>query len=389
MKSIKVLSAVLLLSGLLILGQARGALSAGVVQPLASAVRTQSTTVQAGWEKRWEETLAAAKKEGEVEIYLNAPTDTRIALADAFSKKFGLKLNVMMGSGGDLEVKLISEYRSGIHQVDLFMPGATSTTNAKKLGILSPIEPLFILPEVREPKVWINGKLPFFDRDGMIVAFLSLKNPNVIYNADLVKDGEITSYLDLLKSQWKGKTVMYDPTRSGAAQAGSANLALEWGSNEKAYEYIVSLIKQQDTIVTRDMRLQVEWVARGKYPVALWPQVPATNQFLKVGAHLAAAPLKEKGRVTPGNGGLTIPMKPPHPHAATIFLNWFLSREGQTLAVKVMAAPSSRTDVSTEGIAPMFIPQPGEQNFVQDEETTLARAPFIEGLKKVFSQLNK
>jgi ABC-type Fe3+ transport system substrate-binding protein len=50
----------------------------------------------------------------------------------------------------------------------------------------------------------------------------------------------------------------------------------------------------------------------------------------------------------------------PHPHAAQIFLNWFLSREGQTLyqehSVKSgqRNANSRRTDIPKDVIAPEY-----------------------------------
>ncbi len=34
-------------------------------------------------------------------------------------------------------------------------------------------------------------------------------------NTQLVKDGEIQSCNDLLNPRWKGKIIMYDPTKSG------------------------------------------------------------------------------------------------------------------------------------------------------------------------------
>ncbi len=345
--------------------------------------------ISADWQKKWEETLVAAKQESEVLAYLNAPADARIALSEAFNKKYGLKLGVVMGSGGDLQAKLISEYRAGIHQVDVFMPGATSVINAKKQGILSTLEPMLILPEVNNPKEWFSGRLPFFDRDHTVFGYLALKNPDIFYNADLVKAGEITSHLDLLKPQWKGKTVMYDPTLSGAGLAGSYFLTIDWGGPERVLNFITSMVKQQDTMVTKDMRQQVEWVVRGKYLVALWPQLPATSQFLQAGAHLAAASIKERERIAASNGALGVPVNPPHPNATLVFLNWFLSREGQSIAAKAMGAPSARLDVSKEGINPIFIPKQGEQYNYDNEEAVIKSLQFQESVKKLFAGFNK
>src|SRR3990172_6773112 len=211
-----------------------------------------------------------------------------------------------MGAGQLLASKLISEYQSGINQVDIFMPGATSILLAKAHGIIGRLEPVLILPEVRDPKNWLDGRMPYYDKEGMILGYLAMTNPTIIYNSDLVKEGEITSHLDLLKPQWKGQTVMYDPTVSGAGLSGAYFLTMEWG-NERVYEYITAMIKKQDTLVTRDMGQQAEWVTRGKYKVALWSQFPATSQYLKAGAHLAAAlTIKERKLIGPMNGALSI-----------------------------------------------------------------------------------
>lgn len=350
---------------------------------------TSATTNVPEWQKKWDETLSAAKKEGEVQIYINAPSNARVALSEAFNKKFGLQLVVMLGAGAELLSKITSEYRAGINQVDVFMPGASSIINAKAQGIISRIEPMLILPEVRDPAIWFTGKLPLYDKEGKAIAYQALKVPPIFYNADLVKEGEITSHLDLLKPQWKGKTVMYDPSIPGAALAGLYYLTMEWGGNEKAYEYIRSLIKENDAIVTRDMRQQVEWVARGKYLFALWPQPPAVSQHLQAGVPLAAASVKERGRIDAANGVMSVPSKPPHPNAATIFINWFLSKEGQTVASKAMGMPSARLDVPTEGVNPVFVPKPGVKYNVEDEEITLARLKFQEGFKKYFDELNR
>jgi hypothetical protein len=43
------------------------------------------------WEAQWEKAVAAAKKEGELSIYLNAPAPVRPALTKAFDEKFGIR----------------------------------------------------------------------------------------------------------------------------------------------------------------------------------------------------------------------------------------------------------------------------------------------------------
>src|SRR5207237_1132941 len=59
--------------------------------------------------------------------------------------------------------------------------------------------------------------------------------------------------------------------------------------------------------------------------------------------------------------------KAPHPAAAKLFINWFLSKEGQTVWCKEIPQNSARTDVETfnpEGAA-----TPGKQYYIANHET--------------------
>ena len=65
----------------------------------------------AQWEGQWEKVVTAAKKEGEISIYLNAPAQVRPALTKAFEEKFGIKSYVVTGTGPELSAKIVSVQR--------------------------------------------------------------------------------------------------------------------------------------------------------------------------------------------------------------------------------------------------------------------------------------
>lgn len=353
--------------------------------PSPAAAKPDSKVAKPDWEAKWNKVLAAARQEGELLIYFNAPSEARVAIPDTFNKKFGLKLDVISGSAAELNTRLNSEYRAGIHQADLLMVGSTAIwSTVKPNGFLTPIEPIFILPEVSNPQNWLGGKLPFFDKDGQLVAYFSQVIPPIVYNSTLVKEGAITSFLDLLKPEWKGKIVMFDPSIAGAGVFGATVLGNNLGLDQ-AKEYLGSLLRQQETVVTRDQRQQMEWVAHGKYPVAIWPQTPAVIEFLKVGAPLAAARVKEGAGVSASNGGMAVPARSPHQNAMVVFVNWFLSREGQALAVKTMGAPSTRVDVPPEGVSEIFILKAGEKVSIQNEEFATTQNKWAEEWRRVIA----
>lgn len=95
--------------------------------------------------------------------------------------------------------------------------------------------------------------------------------------------------------------------------------------------------------------------------------------------------MKEGIGVSASNGGLAVPTRPPHSNAATVFVNWFLSREGQALVVKAMGAPSTRLDVAPDGVDSMFIVKPGEKLSIQDEEFAIMQNKWAPEWQKVIA----
>ena len=149
--------------------------------------------------------MAAAKKEGEISIYLNAPAQVRPALTKAYEDKFGIQSYVVTGTGPELSAKINAEYTAGMYQADVSFQGCSTLIGLiGTKGNLAAIEPMLILPEVKDPKVWFGGKLNY-DKAGTAFRFINLALPPLVYNTDLVKQNAIQSYLDLEKPEWKRK----------------------------------------------------------------------------------------------------------------------------------------------------------------------------------------
>ena len=141
---------------------------------------------------------------------------------------------------------------------------------------------------------------------------------------------------------------MHDPSVLGAGANGISYLATLWDINE-AKDFLSSLLKTQEAGITRNYQQQVEWVGQGKYAAGLWPNPGQAVRYLKAGAPIAIAHLKDGAVASPAFGCLGVAAKPAHPNATAVFVNWFLSREGQSLAVKSYELPSARLDVPAHG----------------------------------------
>ncbi len=342
-----------------------------------------------GWQEKWDKTVADARKEGEVLVYGNVIPATREALIKGFNEKFGIPLDVLILIGPEGASKLNAEYRAGIHRVDVLIGGPTiPLTMLKPEGNVASMEPLLILPEVKDPKAWADGQIPFMDKETQALGFIRGYQPGVVRNTELVKQGEITSYKDLLKPPWKGKIILFDPTIVGSGSAGLTSLVSFWGHNG-ALDYVRGLANQ-DIVVTRDYRLQVEQVSRGKYALALWARAENTIEFLDLGAPIAPVKLTEAGVVTPGASGVSVAKIPAHPNGAAVFLNWLLSRDGQTLYSRTLNQPSFRADVpAPAGLRPEALVPSGEKPFMDNEETILARPKLMNDAIAILNTVTK
>ncbi len=338
------------------------------------------------WQQEWDKTVEAAKKEGTVMIYSTPSGEVLRVLADAFEGKFGIKVEFVNGRGEELTQRMQAEKAGGRNMADVVMSGGTTTlTVMKPRGLLDSFDGKLLLPEVTDPKAWLGDELPFVDKDHTSVAMMATYQRYVMLNTDLVPNAkEITSYRDLLNPKWKGKMTINDPTVTGTGNAFFAMLSFNVWNEKEMLDFMRKFVAQQPA-VTRDRRIQGEWVARGKYPVSVATNMQTAIDFIRLGSPIAFADVKEGGKVGAGAGGMALPATPAHPNASRVFANWLLTKEGQDLFVKAYGSPSSRKDATTEGIPPEMVVQPGDKFYFDTEEDTLYRKKVGQFAKEIFA----
>lgn len=324
-------------------------------------------SIKGGWEQEWDRVLAAAKKEGKVVVYTTAGTEARTALVPRFQQKFGISAEFVMGKGAEIGQKLISERKAGINLADVYVGGATTQiTQLQPAGAMTPMDTALILPEVTDLKVWWGGSLLWIDRKHMSLAFSAFTLPAYAINTTMVKPEELKSYRDLLNPKWKGKITLNDPTLAGIGEQGSSFVLDTMG-----VDYLRELARQ-DPIIVRDQRLQVEWLAHGKYLLALFCKSDPVAEFVKAGAPIKELIPVEGQALTAGTGNVSFIDQAPHPNAGKVFLNWLLSKEGQTLYSQAVLVQSAREDVPTDFLDPVKMRQSGvKYTWIQTEEKLL------------------
>ncbi len=318
------------------------------------------------WEIEWQKTLESAKKEKKLVIYTTWGPESRVAIQKHFLEKMGINPEFVAGRPAEIVEKIVAERRSGLFITDVLLSGTASPLQGlKPKGALESPEKYLILPEVLDNKAWWGGELLSPDKERTFVQFFAYPDYSNIFNKEQVQPGEIVSYKDLLNPKWKGKIIIGDPVGGGSAMS----ILFFIGQFSMGWDYLRALAKQEPVIL-RDERQMIEWVARGKNPIAVGTsQVAIIAEFQKLGLPIDVLSWKEGGPLTGGAGNVTVLEKAPHPNAARIFLNWLLTREGQTLVSRSEVKQRAREDVPVDHLSTWLIRQQGATyiNFATEE----------------------
>ncbi len=391
MKSMLALLIVALIFGTLVAACAPSAAPPPAPTQPPGAPRPGPERAEPGYQQKWETVLAEARKEGQLNLYVSANwgADLRAATTRVFKEKYGIDIQFTPFGGSDLVVRAREENRASMFVADVFGAGTTTfLLSMKPADLLGPIEPMLILPEVTDPKAWEGGQLFTFDKDHMMVNMLRVINRSVVYNKEQVKEEEIGSYRDFLNPKFKGKLTMPDPTSSGPGGWFANHLTDVFGYDE-GIKFLRELLVTQQMVIQRDARLHMESVARGKYWVALGGGTQYISDFLAMGAPIAIKVPKEGDGGGTSFGGLAVPVKSPHPNATAVFVNWLLTKEGQSIFATYTGNPSRRLDASTEKVNPIFLPMPGEKVAWDTAEFTLRNARVMQAAREIVAETQK
>src|SRR3972149_1099032 len=181
----------------------------------------------------------------------------------------------------------------------------------------------------------------FNDREKKyILGYLLYIQTSVHVNRDFIKESDLKSSAQLLDPKFRGKIVILTPT-GGSTQQTLGHLAFMYGEN-----FIRDLLSKQYVTITDDNRQQVEWVVRGKYPIAIGFSRTLLIPFEKQGLGKNIAEPEDKLiRLATGSGAVSLLEGAPHPNAAKVYINWLLSQKTQTMLTKNVQHNSSRIDV--------------------------------------------
>jgi ABC-type Fe3+ transport system substrate-binding protein len=259
---------------------------------------------------------------------------------------------------------------------------------------LDSVRAALILPEVIDESKWWLGQHQYVDSENRyILLYLGNVGEYVSYNTKAVEGGEIRSYWDFLQPKWKGKILSRDPKISGSQRIG---LRMYYHTPELGAEFIRRLYGEMDVTLTQEIRQATDWLGAGKFAICFF-----CSEILKAKAQGVAvdefrtAKWKESRTISAGNmGSIVLPSQPPHPHAARVFVNWLLSREGQTALQRAANTPNNseeslRTDIPKDMVRSEVRRVDGVKYILVDKPEYMDMAPIQDIVEKALAQAKK
>jgi iron(III) transport system substrate-binding protein len=240
-----------------------------------------------------------------------------------------------------------------------------------------------MLPEVQDNSKWWRNKHHFTDpEESYIFRFQSTAMKGMIsYNTAAVSPKSFQSFWDFLSPKWKGKIEMRDIREAGP---GSAAIRFFYHNPEVGPRFIERLVGEMDPTLFRDNRFAVDWLASGKFALCFFCNDVDVAQRQGLAVDTFKEIMKEGAGLYQQAGSITLVNRAPHPNAAKVFINWFLSRDGQLTHQKAAAkalggAPDSlRVDIPKERVLPADRREDGVKYMDMDTPERIDIKPVVQ-----------
>ena len=345
------------------------------------------------WQAEWERTVKAAEEEGQLTVYVSGYG----ALMDSgvFQKAYPkIKVTGVTGSGTQLAPRIVAERRGEKYLADVYSGGGTSLYQNLYLGkMLDPIKPALILPEVVDPSKWWEGKQKYVDREGRYIFVFEgnvAAGASPAYNTNLINPKDYKSLWDFLNPKLKGKIVSPDIRK---VRGSGLSVQYLYYHKDLGPEFIRRFYGEMDVTLTADVRQAVDWLAVGKFALSMPTQSSYTAKAKAQGLPVDEFDphhMKEGASLTVAFGQLALMNRAPHPNAAKVFVNWLLSREGQTSFQRVISIPgdaknSRRIDVPKDHIPASERRGEGVKYFDAEDPDTKDVTPAMKLMDEIFA----
>jgi iron(III) transport system substrate-binding protein len=342
--------------------------------------------------REWEKVVDAAKKEGQLTIY---HWGTPLILdAGIFQRAYPeIKLTIVTGIGTQLMQRMMAERRGEKFIPDIYIAGIATMTLLNQAKTFDAIKPALMLPEITDESKWWKGKHLYGDLERSNI-FTFAKNPDygsIAVNPKLVDPKQFHSYWDFLQPKWKSKIAVQDLRGGGP---GTTPLRFMYYNPDLGPKFVKRLYSGMDATLYRDNRLALDWIGSGKFAIAFYVQKVEEAEEKGLSVQQFKQSLKEGVGLSSSVGHMALLNRAPHPNAARVFINWFLSREAPDAHQRISVDHKGPVDSLRIDIPKDYIPlsdrrQNGVKYMDLDDQKVSDPNPPLQLIKDTLADIGK
>jgi iron(III) transport system substrate-binding protein len=283
--------------------------------------------------------VAGAKKEGTVTLYSSATLADQSAILGAFQAKYGIKVQQWRGSSEDIRNRALTEYAGGRFDADVTETAGSEMEIMVREQLLQAVTTpaaAALIPQARMPhRGWIATRLSVFVG---------------AYNTDIIKPADVPkSYEDLRNPKWKGKL---------GIESDDANWFLSvvgFLGEQKGLRLFHDIVATNGISIRKGHTLLANFVGSGEVPLALTAYSYRVEQMKNVeGAPVELLYLPPVVALPTGAG---VFKKAPHPNAALLLLDFYLTDAQKILATREAVPTDPRMKPPPEDLIFVDLPK--------------------------------
>lgn len=269
----------------------------------------------------WNALVARAK--GQTLVINNQPDDAINVILDVFSKKFGISVQPTAERPSQGFARIATEQKNGQFGWDVWWGGSSNMSlNAAPAGMLEPLDKILILPEVTNAANWRSADFIYGDSGRHVFTYMNYIDFGMLRNTSVLPDLKIDTLDALLDPRLKGKISIRD-----ASEPNFSNDMLATIVKQKGGDFLKRVLTEQQPKIYSNQQLLLTDITRGGQALSIGLDGIIWERCKADGGCANAMPIQKFGIAL--SWGVSVPKNPPHPDAAKVFVNWFLSKDGQ------------------------------------------------------------
>jgi iron(III) transport system substrate-binding protein len=261
------------------------------------------------------ELVKAAKKEGSVTFYTSQADAILAATTDAFTKKFGIKVNAYRATAADVVVRATQEFQA--HRL------AADVIDASSIASFLTMAELGMLEKFRPPQTANLADASFAATDQTWTACRISFAVN-IWNTDMVKSGP-TTWAALADPQWSQKLATWFDT-AGSDAPWLYTVQQNLGAD------LLKNIAETKPLLTSSQPTLAQAVAQGQRPVGFSIGEDQVYTIKQKSTNIDFA--YPEDAAIPVLGAVAKTLNSKNTAAGLLFTNWWLSTDAQDIQTK-------------------------------------------------------